>query len=94
MKKTTTTSKATTTKQAKASKDANAAKRAAKRTTTRKAKQAAGQQAEMTPDVRHFDPEVLDMLNPNTAGIDVASEEMWVGVPANRAAQNVRTFGA
>ncbi len=91
---TTKKAKATTTKKAKACKDAKAAKRAAKRATTRTAKQAARQQAEAMPDVRHFDPEVLEMLNPHTAGIDVASEEMWVCVPANRAVQNVRKFVA
>ena len=37
------------------------------------------------------------MLNPNAAGIDVASEEMWVCVPPDRAKEqesNVRKFGA
>jgi transposase len=34
------------------------------------------------------------MINPNAAGIDVASEEMWVCVPADRAEFNVRKFGA
>ncbi len=46
----------------------------------------------MTPMT--FDPALLQMLNPNAAGIDVATEEMWVCVPANRATQNVRCFGA
>jgi transposase len=41
-----------------------------------------------------FDPAIFEMLNPNAAGIDVATEEMWVCVPANRDAQNVRKFGA
>ncbi len=27
----------------------------------------------------------LEMINPNAAGIDVASEEMWVCVPEDRA---------
>ncbi len=39
----------------------------------------------------------LDMINPNAAGIDVASEEMWVCVPPVRAKDkesNVRKFGA
>jgi transposase len=36
----------------------------------------------------------LEMINPNAAGIDVASEEMWVCVPADRAEDNVRKFGA
>ena len=40
------------------------------------------------------DPSIVEMLNPNAAGIDVASEEMWVCVPANRAMQHVRKFGA
>ncbi len=37
------------------------------------------------------------MINPNAAGIDVASEEMWVCVPEDRGEQpddNVRKFGA
>ena len=37
------------------------------------------------------------MINPNAAGIDVASEEMWVCVPPDRAKEkesNVRKFGA
>jgi len=39
----------------------------------------------------------LEMINPNAAGIDVASEEMWVCVPENRVEkpeENVRRFGA
>ncbi len=36
----------------------------------------------------------LAMINPNAAGIDVASKEMWVCVPADRADPNVRKFGA
>ncbi len=36
----------------------------------------------------------LEMINPNAAGIDVASEEMWVCVPEERAENNVRKFGA
>jgi transposase len=36
----------------------------------------------------------LAMINPNAAGIDVASEEMWVCVPADRAECNIRRFGA
>ena len=43
---------------------------------------------------RSFDSAIVDMLNPNAAGIDVATEEMWVCVPAHRAVQNVRKFGA
>lgn len=44
--------------------------------------------------VRSYDSDVLHMITPNAAGIDVASEEMWVCVPTDRAAPNVRTFGA
>lgn len=40
-----------------------------------------------------FDPAVLEMLNPNAAGIDVSSGDLWVCVPANRATLNVRKFG-
>ncbi len=39
----------------------------------------------------------LEMINPNAAGIDVASEEMWVCVPPDRAKETestVRKFGA
>ena len=36
----------------------------------------------------------LEMINPNAAGIDVASEEMWVCVPEDRAEDNIRKFGA
>ena len=36
----------------------------------------------------------LEMINPNAAGIDVASEEMWVCVPEDRVEHNVRKFGA
>lgn len=39
----------------------------------------------------------LEMINPNAAGIDVASEEMWVCVPPDRVTEkesNVRKFGA
>ena len=36
----------------------------------------------------------LEMINPDAAGIDVASEEMWVCVPQDRAENNVRKFGA
>jgi transposase len=34
------------------------------------------------------------MINPNAAGIDVHSEEMWVCVPGDRTERNVRKFGA
>ncbi len=44
--------------------------------------------------VRSYDPDILQMINPHAAGIDVASEEMWVCVPADRAESNVRRFGA
>lgn len=46
-----------------------------------------------TPKKPTFDPAVLEMLNPNAAGIDVSSEDLWVCVPANRATHNVRKFG-
>jgi len=46
-----------------------------------------------TPKKPTFDPAVLEMLNPNAAGIDVSSEDLWVCVPANRATVNVRKFG-
>lgn len=36
----------------------------------------------------------LERINPNAAGIDVASEEMWVCVPDDRAEQPIRRFGA
>ncbi len=35
----------------------------------------------------------LAMINPNAAGIDVASQEMWVCVPENRAENNILKFG-
>jgi hypothetical protein len=41
--------------------------------------------------------QTLEMINPNAAGIDVASEEMWVYVPEDRVNQpegHVRKFGA
>jgi len=43
---------------------------------------------------RRFDPMIFNMINPNAAGIDVHSEEMWVCVPADRAECNVVKFGA
>jgi transposase len=48
---------------------------------------------------KHIRPKVtlaqkLDMLNPNAAGIDIASEEHWVCVPEDRAENHVRRFGA
>ena len=43
---------------------------------------------------QHFDPAIFEMLNPNAAGIDVATEEMWVCVPEGRAEPRVRRFGA
>lgn len=36
----------------------------------------------------------FEMLNPNAAGIDIASEEQWVCIPEGRARNNVRRFGA
>jgi hypothetical protein len=42
---------------------------------------------------RKFDPAIFEMINPNAAGINVASEEMWVCMPAYRAEQSVRKFG-
>jgi transposase len=47
-----------------------------------------------SPRTLTYDPDVFSMINPNAAGIDVASEEMWVCVPADRAEPNVRRFGA
>ncbi len=35
----------------------------------------------------------LEMLNPNAAGIDVASAEHWVCVPEDRAEQHIRRVG-
>ncbi|MCP4396013.1 MAG: hypothetical protein GY801_01705 [bacterium] len=43
---------------------------------------------------RRFDPAIWDMIDPNAAGIDVHSEQMWVCVPADRAELTVRQFGA
>jgi transposase len=66
------------------------------KTNTRKSAQAqqSVKKKEAKTTQRSFDPAIFDMLNPNAAGIDVATEEMWVCVPANRATQNVRKFGA
>jgi transposase len=36
----------------------------------------------------------LEMITPNAAGIDVASAEMWVCVPEDRAESHIRKFGA
>lgn len=47
-----------------------------------------------SPRTLTYDPDVLHMITPNAAGLDVASEEMWVCVPADRAEPNVRRFGA
>jgi len=58
-------------------------------TTTKKSSKKTNQKTGTTP----FDPAILEMLNPNAAGIDVASEDLWVCVPANRAEHNVRKFG-
>ncbi len=35
----------------------------------------------------------LAMINPNAAGIDIASREHWVCVPEDRPAPHVRQFG-
>ena len=34
----------------------------------------------------------LEQINPNAAGIDVGSEEMYVAVPPERDAESVRSF--
>ena len=36
----------------------------------------------------------LEMLNPDTCGIDIGSEEIWVSVPEDRTEKNVLRFGA
>jgi len=36
----------------------------------------------------------MEMINPNTAGIDIGGNEHWVCVPEDRADKNVRRFGA
>jgi len=46
------------------------------------------------PHPKSFQEQQFEMINPNAAGIDVATEEMWVCVPASRAEQNVQRFGA
>ncbi len=38
--------------------------------------------------------QTLEMMNPNAAGIDIASREHWVCVPIDRAIPHVRRFGA
>ncbi len=43
---------------------------------------------------RRVNPAIWDMIDPNAAGIDVHSEQMWVCVPADRAERHVRQFGA
>ncbi len=63
-------------------------------TTTMPAPQQSVKTKEMIMTPMTLDPALLQMLNPNAAGIDVATEEMWVCVSANRATQNVRCFGA
>lgn len=35
----------------------------------------------------------MEMINPDTAGVDIGSESHWVCVPANRAEKNVCEFG-
>jgi transposase len=47
----------------------------------------------MTP-AKSLVEQQLDMITPNAAGIDVASEEMGVCVPPGRTEHNVRKFGA
>ena len=37
--------------------------------------------------------EVMSVINPNAAGLDIGSEEIWACVPANRDPQPVRRFG-
>jgi transposase len=37
--------------------------------------------------------ETLAMVHPNAAGLDIGRDEIWVSVPADRAAQPVRRFG-
>jgi len=37
--------------------------------------------------------EAVPVINPNAAGLDIGSEEIWACVPVNRAAQPVRKFG-
>lgn len=41
---------------------------------------------------RNSPPIVLPKLNPNAAGIDIGTEEIWVAVPPDRSAQSVRMF--
>lgn len=36
----------------------------------------------------------LEPINANAAGIDIGSQIQWVCVPAERAAENVRSFGS
>jgi len=38
------------------------------------------------------DNAVLPVMRPNAAGIDIGSTEMYVAVPADRDAENVRSF--
>lgn len=35
----------------------------------------------------------LEVINPDSAGIDVGSEENWVAIPSNREGALVRSFG-
>ncbi len=35
----------------------------------------------------------LEMINPNAAGIDIASREHWVCVPEDRTDPHIRQFG-
>ena len=38
-------------------------------------------------------PSTLEPIDANAAGIDIGSQTHWVCVPADRAAENVRSFG-
>ena len=64
-----------------------------KKTNTAHAQHAVKNKAVKT-DQRRDDPAPGDMITPNAAGIDGHREEMWVGVPADRAERNVVSFGA
>ena len=53
---------------------------------------------ERSPEVPEGQPKIVideswDLINPNAAGIDLASREHWVAVPAGRDAVRVRRFG-
>jgi transposase len=42
---------------------------------------------------RHPRPESSPSVNPNAAGLDIDSEEIWACVPEDRDAEPVRSFG-